>query len=103
VKRTVAWSRGALDDLKAQLAYIAADNPTAARKVIDRIRDAGTALGSIPTGHPGRVNGTYEKLVSGLPYLIAYAITPRGPREEISILRVIHTARNWQPGQWPDD
>ena len=101
--RTVVWSRDALDDLVAQLAYIAADNPDAARRVAARIGDAGAALGAIPTGRPGRVGGTFEKSVTGLAYVIAYAITVRGDREEISILHVIHTARDWPVEAWPGD
>jgi len=101
VTRTVQWSRAALEDLKSQIAYIAADNPAAARHVADRIRAAGDALGSIATGRPGRVAGTYEKSVSRLPYIIAYAITTHGEHEVLSILRVIHTARSWPAGDWP--
>jgi plasmid stabilization system protein ParE len=39
VTRPVQWSRHALDDLKRQIAYIAADNPGAARRIADRIRE----------------------------------------------------------------
>jgi toxin ParE1/3/4 len=101
VKRPVQWSRAALDDLKAQIEYISADNPTAAFQVADRIRDSGMALGKIATGRPGRVTGTYEKSVTRLPYVIAYAITLHGNRETISILRIIHTSRDWSTYKWP--
>ena len=40
MKRPVEWSRDALDDIKNQMAYIAAENPTAARRVADQIRAA---------------------------------------------------------------
>jgi plasmid stabilization system protein ParE len=53
------------------------------------------------TGRPGRVAGTYEKSVTGLRYIIAYALTRRGDREIVSILRVIHTARDWPDEEWP--
>jgi plasmid stabilization system protein ParE len=91
-----------LDDIKEQVAHITADNPSAARRVADRIRDTGAALGDRATGRPGRVAGTYEKLVVGLPYIIAYSITNKGGREVISILRVIHTARDWPAEEWPE-
>ncbi|TPK58027.1 type II toxin-antitoxin system RelE/ParE family toxin [Mesorhizobium sp. B2-4-15] len=100
--RPVQWSREALDDLKQQLAYIAADNPVAARRVADLIRGAGAALGKMPTGRPGRVSGSYEKVVTGLPYIIAYSLTVQAGREFISIVRVIHTSRDWQPEEWPE-
>ncbi|HEY2659112.1 MAG TPA: type II toxin-antitoxin system RelE/ParE family toxin [Caulobacteraceae bacterium] len=101
MRRPVQWSRHALDDLKSQIAYIAAENPPAARRVADRIRVTGAALGDTTTGRPGRVSGTYEKPVVGLPYVIAYAITALAGREVVSILRVIHSARNWPDEEWP--
>jgi toxin ParE1/3/4 len=92
----VVWSENALDDLDSAIAYIAADN-----KVLERIDAAGKGLGEVATGRRGRVAGTYEKSVRGLPYIIAYAIQPLpGGRERIVILRVIHGARNWLP-EWP--
>jgi toxin ParE1/3/4 len=56
-----------LDDLKAQVAYIAAENPGAAQRVADRIGATCKALGEMATGRPGRVSGTYEKSVPRLP------------------------------------
>jgi toxin ParE1/3/4 len=98
----VVWSEAALDDTDDLVAYIAADNPAAASKVLDRIESTARFLGRIATGRSGRVEGTYEKSVAGLPYVIAYAIKrmPAGT-ERIVILRVIHTARNWPKGTWP--
>ena len=95
--RSVVWSRDALNDLKAQLAYIAADNPDAARRVADTLRDVAAALGRLPTGRPGRVAGVCEKSVGTLPYVIAYAVGD----ETLAIVRVIHTARDWPKGAWP--
>ena len=98
----VVWSEDALDDLDSTIGYIAADNPAAARKVLDRLEATAESLGQVATGRPGRVAGTYEKSVRGLPYIIAYALQslPNG-RERIVILRVIHGARNWLAGEWP--
>ena len=53
------------------------------------------------TGRPGRVSGSYEKLVPRLPYILAYAIASQGEREVIAILRVIHMARDWREDDWP--
>jgi toxin ParE1/3/4 len=53
-------------------------------------------------GRPGRVTGTYEKSIVGLPYIIAYALTSTSTGEEqVAILRVIHAARDWPKGEWP--
>ena len=55
----------------------------------------------MPTGRPGRVTGTYEKLVTGLPYILAYVIAGTGEQEEVAIVRVIHTSRDWPAEGWP--
>ena len=98
--RRAEWAEAALTDLCAQIAYIANDNPDAAARVATAIRKTGDDLGIFATGHPGRVNSTYEKSVHGLPYIMAYALTDGD--SAVSILRVIHTARDWPEEAWPD-
>jgi toxin ParE1/3/4 len=100
--RDVVWSEAALDDIDQLVAYFAVDNPVAAHNVLDRIEAAADGLGRLPSGRRGRVQGTYEKSVVGLPYIIAYAINLLSSgAEQIVVLRVIHTARSWPKGQWP--
>jgi plasmid stabilization system protein ParE len=100
--RDVVWSEDALDDANELVAYIAADNPAAADKVLDRIELTAQRLGRQAIGRSGRVEGTYEKSGVGLPYIIADAIRSRPDGiEQIVILRVIHTARDWPKGEWP--
>ncbi len=99
--RPVLWSRDALTELKRAVAYIARDNPQAAEEIAAAIREAATKLGVKSTGRQGRVNGTFEKSLSRLPYIIAYAVEPVDGRESIVILRVIHAARDWKRGNWP--
>ena len=100
MSHTVEWAESALTDLVAQVEYIAADNLEPAERVSALIRSTGDALGEFATGHPGRVAGTYEKLVPRLPYIIAYALANND--KAASILRVIHTARSWDEKEWPD-
>lgn len=101
--REVIWSRDALDELIEIACYIAADNPRAARSVAQKVRQAGNLLGQAATGRPGRVLGTYEKVVRGLPYIIAYSLgTTASGEEAVMILRVIHGARNWPENDWPE-
>jgi toxin ParE1/3/4 len=103
LKRTVLWSENAINDLNESIAYLAARNPIAARKVHAEINKAAKGLGAAATGRPGRVNGTYEKSVTGRPYIIAYALFPlSGANEGVAILHVIHTARDWPEGGWPE-
>jgi toxin ParE1/3/4 len=100
--RDVVWAQDALDDANEIVAYIAADKPAAARKVLDHIEAAAKHLAMRSIGRAGRVSGTYEKSVVSLPYIIAYALRslPSGD-EQVVILRIIHTARNWPKGEWP--
>ena len=102
--REVFWSAAALADLEAAVSYIAMDNPTAALKVLDRIEKKATNLGRTGTGRRGRVAGTYEKSVTRLPYIVAYAMQrlPSGG-ERIVIVCVIHSARNWPKGAGPGE
>jgi toxin ParE1/3/4 len=102
--REVRWSVAALEDLESVLVHIAADNPTAAFAVIDKLETIGTQLGEMATGRKGRVSGTYEKPVVGLPYILAYAIETRPDgTERIVILRIIYGARDWPDESWPKE
>jgi plasmid stabilization system protein ParE len=86
--RPVVWSEDARQDYFDILRYMASDNPFAAESVVDAIEKTGNDLGEFATGRPGRVAGSYEKLVVGLPYIVAYSIANKGGGEVISILRV---------------
>lgn len=101
--RRVVWSKDALEEFAGLVEYIARDKPLAAHDVVDRIDETVDLLAAMPTGRRGRVSGTYEKPVSGLPYIIAYALgdEPRG-HETLTILRVIHGARHWPDESWPE-
>jgi plasmid stabilization system protein ParE len=102
--REVFWSEAALADLAGIIDYIANDNPKAALAVIDRIEETGSGLGEMATGRAGRVAGTYERLVVGMPCILAYAIDRRPARaERIVVLRVIHARRDWRDGEWPEN
>ncbi len=98
----IRWSRKALDDLKDQIAFIAKDNPQAARKVSARIRATANLIATKPVGRAGRVTGTWEKSVTGLAYVVAYTVIAKAGTETLIILRVIHTARHWENERWPD-
>jgi toxin ParE1/3/4 len=97
--RHVVWSVRAQHDYLDILRHIAADDPDAAERVLTAIETTADNLATYATGHPGRVSGTYEKTVSRLPYIIAYALSDEN--RVVAILRVIHTARDWQAEDWP--
>jgi len=95
--RRAVWANTALHDFDQAIFYIAQDDPRAALLVADRIAVALNGLAVMPTGRAGRVSGTYEKSVTRAPYILAYAVTD----EAVTILRVIHSSRDWRNESWP--
>jgi len=88
----IRWFSDAVSDLIEIHNYIANDKPGAARSVAERIKNETSLLKENPgAGRPGRVEGTRELVVSGLPYIIPY----RAKNNIIEILRVLHAARKW--------
>ena len=87
----LAWSGPALNDLLSIVDYIADDSPEAAQALRDEI----TVKVSLLPEHPrlyrkGRVEGTREMVVHR-NYLVIYAES----EHTITILRVLHGARQW--------
>ncbi|RAH95683.1 type II toxin-antitoxin system RelE/ParE family toxin [Acuticoccus sediminis] len=97
--RRVVWARSAVDDFAGALAFIAQSDPDAASSVANRIDEAVRRLAEHAIGRPGRISGTYEKPVRRTRYIIAYA--PEA--EMLTILRIIHAARDWTEELWPDE
>jgi plasmid stabilization system protein ParE len=102
--RRVVWTRAARRDIEGIVAYIAEGNPSAAQAVRTRLHDAVASLGVLPTGRPGRATSTYEKIVRGLPYIVAYSLNANADGlQTLTILRLIHGARDWTSDRWPDE
>lgn len=94
----IKWLNKALQNLNDEADYIAQDNPEAARLVVQRIVTAINLLADNPAmGHPGRIHGTRELIISDIRYLVPYRVKPRINR--IEILRVFHTSRRL-PKHW---
>lgn len=94
----IKWLRKALQNLSDEAEYIAKDDPQAARRVMQRIRQTVSLLSNNPAlGHPGRLPGTHELIIPKTRYIIPYRVRPRLQR--IEILRVFHTSRR-QPEGW---
>lgn len=92
----VRWLRKALKNLDEEAAYIATDDPAAARMVVARVLEAIAALAEQPgLGRPGRVPGTRELIVLRTRYIVPYRV--RG--DSVEILRVFHTSRR-PPERW---
>jgi toxin ParE1/3/4 len=94
-----AWA-----DLDHIFEWIAKDNPSAAAKVITKIRDKISLLeldALAQMGRPGRAKGTHELIES--PYIIVYKVDVR--QRLVSVVAVIHGARDReglqkQPAAW---
>jgi toxin ParE1/3/4 len=72
--------------------YVAADNPKAAARVVQRIQAAVRLLAEMPhRGRSGRWPGTRELVISRSPYIVPYRVQG----DVIEILRVFHGARRW--------
>lgn len=75
--------------------YIAHDNPFAAISVIDTIEEQIKLLKQHPkAGRHGRLDGTRELVISGLPYVVVYR---EHQVDTVEIVRVLHGAQQWPP------
>jgi plasmid stabilization system protein ParE len=82
----------AYDDLERIHAWIANDRPRSADAVVGRILESAERLGRFPyMGHTGRVPGTLEWVIPGLPYIVVYRV--REDEGFISIDAVFHGAQ----------
>ena len=75
----ILWSPEAIEDLNSLRAYIAQDNPSAARSValhiIHIIHSIEQLLQDNPQmGRPGRVPGTRELVIPKTPFIVPYRV-----------------------------
>jgi plasmid stabilization system protein ParE len=98
--RRVVWTPGASRDLAEAVAYRAEFDVEAAERFRARVLDAAKALGGIPTGHPGRRAGTFEKSLPRLRYILVYTVDAAPGLVEI--IRLIHASREWPENLWPE-
>ncbi|MGB9205964.1 MAG: type II toxin-antitoxin system RelE/ParE family toxin [Terriglobales bacterium] len=88
----VRWTTPAAHDLYNIVLRIQQDNPDAAAKVAVTLYDGCDSLGSFPRrGRKGRIEGTRELVVAGLPYIVVYRIQD----QNLEILRIYHGAQDW--------
>lgn len=97
--RRLVWARSAVEDFAGAVAFIAETDPQAAALIADRVDEAVRQLADRPIGRPGRISGTYEKPVRRTRYIIAYTLE----NGSLTILRIIHSARDWTDEHWPDE
>jgi len=88
----IRWTRKALNNLDAAVKYIAGGSPTNAQMVAQKIWNSVQLLRTQPgLGRPGRIDGTRELIIGGLPYIVPY-LEQEGV---IVILRIMHTSMKW--------
>jgi len=88
----VRWTRRAIRSLETLAEYIAQDRPSAAARMVERIRDTVDHLAENPDlGRAGRVPGTRELIVGGTPFIVPYRIRT----DVIEIISIFHAARRW--------
>lgn len=88
----VVWLPAAAYALDREYDYLAGKHPAAARTVFTRIVAVTRRLADFPySGRQGQISGTRELIIPSLPYLVIYRVTA----DQVEILRVFHTARDW--------
>ncbi len=86
------WTHSASRDLELIEEHISRDNPGAAvDAVLEIIRQAELLTDYPDMGRVGRVDGTRELVIVGLPYVVPY--TYKG--NELVVIRVLHGAMKW--------
>jgi addiction module RelE/StbE family toxin len=88
----VRWTTPAAQDLEDIALYIQRDSDAAAQAVAKALFDAANSLELLPSrGRVGRIPGTRELVVPGLPYIVLYEVADTA----VQILHIYHGARNW--------
>ena len=88
----IRWTRAAAHQLEFAHACVAADNPSAADRLLTRIIQGVNALGEYPlAGREGRVKGTREFVVVNTPYIVAYRVA----KSTIQVLALLHARQKW--------
>ena len=92
----IRWLPKAQESLYMELTRIAVDDESAARRIALIVKLHIEQLEQFPeSGRPGRIHGTRELVISGLPYILPYRI--RG--NNVEILRFFHTSQK-PPSRW---
>ncbi len=88
----ILWTKGASCNLDEIEEYIAKDNPgAAARTVLTIVRSVEQLIDQPAMGRVGRIDGTRELVIPGLPYIVPYRVK----KQNIEVLRFFHTSRRW--------
>jgi len=92
------WTEPASQDLDKIEEYISRDNSPAV--AIDIVLEVIETVEMVLPAHPragrmGRVTGTRELIVEGVPFIVIYR---QIGSDQLQIIRVLHDAQQWPPG-----
>lgn len=90
------WTDLAEKDLDNIETYITTENSplVVVDVVLNVLNSCELILSNHPqAGHPGRVHGTRELVIDGVPFILIYRIADR--LGQVQILRVLHDAQQW--------
>jgi toxin ParE1/3/4 len=88
----IQWTTPATEELVSVYEFAAAENPAAARRIMNHIWETVEVLERHPmAGRKGRVAGTRELVIPGTSFIAGYRIE----KKELWILAVMHAAQKW--------
>lgn len=86
----LVWSKRFRDEMRREVSYIKARNPTAAEAVRQRIAKAVRRLRQFPeAGRAWRFAGSRELMIPGLPYIVIYKVVG----DEVVVGQLFHASR----------
>lgn len=85
----VVFTRPTYQDLAEIRTWIAADNPRAADRMVEKLVSACSGLSRFPLRYPEIAARRLRKRPVG-SYLIFYRVT-----DKVEIVRILHAARDW--------
>lgn len=90
------WAPSAHADLLEALKYfIEQEDRETGQQLVTRLFRVTDRLATFPlSGKAGRIPGTRELMVPGLPYVLLYHMPQKNA---VEIIRVVHTSRLWPP------
>jgi toxin ParE1/3/4 len=94
----IRWTDQASADLDNIETYVTHDSPAGAVRTVMGIIEAVGQLSEFPAlGRAGRVVGTRELVLPGQPYIVPYRVKDNN----IEIIAVFHTSRQWPEEEKP--
>lgn len=88
----IRYTKRALARLEQIGEWIEKDNPPAAQRVVTHISETIDLLAGLPEmGRSGRVSGTRELVVVGMPYIVAYRVKAGF----VEVVTILHASQRW--------